>query len=46
MDLSKMSFGGGGGIGAETCVYDIPKGKNALLNYENKNFKESKNWVF
>ena len=40
------NFLGGGGIGAEKCVYDILEGRNAFLNYENKKFKKSINWDF
>ena len=31
----------GGEIGAEKCVHDILKGRNAFLNYENTKFKKS-----
>ena len=44
-NFSKIFFGGGG-IGAEKCVYDILEGRNAFLNYENKKFKKSINWDF
>ena len=35
-----------GNKGQENVFYDIPERKNALLGYENKNFKKSKNWLF
>ena len=35
-----------GNIVQENVFYDILEGKNAFLGYENKKFKESKNWHF
>ena len=35
-----------GNKGKENVFYDILERKNALLGYKNKNFKQSKNWLF
>ena len=35
-----------GNIGQENVFYDILERKNAFLGYENKKFKNSKNWHF
>ena len=35
-----------GNIGQENVFYDILEQKNAFLSYNNKKFKQSKNWHF
>ena len=35
-----------GNIGQENVFYDIPERKTAFLSYQNKKFKNSKNWHF